>query len=312
MKQPCKRLNINALLTEEVRGNFQRTLNHQLEELSKPSEGPPDVTTLTAEWESITNTILSTAKSTLGVMHKRHQDWFDTNRKEIHVILHEKNSAYKAHLQQPKSAAHYQRWIRIRSQVQHHLREMRNSWWKTKAQEIQEHANNNNIRPFYEALKSVFGPSRRSFCHVKDSSGTLLIKERDGILSRWAEHFNTLLNKRNPSDTSFLDSLPSLPPITCPDNTPTLTEVRSAISGLKSNKACGMDHLPAEVLSTGERISMSTCMPSSAKSRALAESLNNGRMPAFLPYTKTKVTAPTVVIAVASRCYQLVARCWPE
>jgi len=73
-------------------------------------------------------------------MHKRRQDWFDANWKKIHVILHEKNSAYKPHLQQSKSVAHYQRWIRIRSQVQHHLREMRNSWWMTKAQEIQEHA----------------------------------------------------------------------------------------------------------------------------------------------------------------------------
>jgi len=149
-------------------------------------------------------------------MHKRHQDWFDANRKD--AILHEKNSAYKAQLQQPKTTVPYQRWIRIRSQVQHHLREMRNSWWMTKAQEIQENANNNNIRAFYEALKSVFGPIRRSFCHAMDSARTLLIKERDGILSRWAEHFNTLLNKRNPSDSYFLDSLPSLPPITYLDN----------------------------------------------------------------------------------------------
>jgi len=123
----------------------------------------------------------------------------------------------------------------------------------TKAQKILEHANNSNIRALYEALKSVFGPIRRSFCRVKDSSGTLLIKERDGILSRWAEHFNTLLNKRNPSDSSFRDSLPSLPPITCLDNAPTLTEVQSAISGLKSNKACGVDHLPVEVFKYGEK-----------------------------------------------------------
>jgi len=106
---PCfKRLNTNALLSEEVRRNFQRTLNHQLEELSKPTVGPSNGPKLTAEWKSITDTILSTARSTLGVMHKRHQDWFDASRKQIHVILHEKNSAYKAHLQQPKSAAYYQ------------------------------------------------------------------------------------------------------------------------------------------------------------------------------------------------------------
>jgi len=74
MKQPCKRLNTNALLSEEVREIFQRTLNHLLEELSKPSEGPSNGQKLTAEWESITDTILSTANSTLGVMHKRHQD----------------------------------------------------------------------------------------------------------------------------------------------------------------------------------------------------------------------------------------------
>ena len=229
-----------------MRENFQRTLNHQLEEPQKTSEGPSNGPKLTAEWESVTDTILCTTKSTLGVMHKRHQDWFDANRWEIHVILYEKNSAYKAHLQQPKSTAHCQRWIRILSQAQHHLREMRNSWWMTKAHKIHEHANNNNIRAFYEALKSVFGPIRRAFCHVKDSTGTLLIRERDGILSRWAEHFNTLQNKKNPSDTSFLDSLPSLPPITCLDHASTLTEVR-ATSGLQSNQACGMDHLPAEV-----------------------------------------------------------------
>jgi len=210
IKQPCKRKTTNALLSEEARENFQRTLNHQLKELSKPSEGPSNGPKLSAEWESITDTVLSTGKSTLGVMHKRHQDWFDAIRKEIHVILHEKNSAYKAHLQQPKPAAHYQRWIRIRSQVQHYLCEMRNSWWMTKADEIHEHANNDNTRAFYEALKSVFGAIRRFFCHVKDSTGTSLIKERDRILSRWAEHFNTLLNEKNPSNTSFLDSLPSL------------------------------------------------------------------------------------------------------
>jgi len=90
MKQPCKRLNTNALLSEVVRGNFQRTLHHQLEELSKPSQGPSDGPTLTAEWESITDTILSTTKSTLGIMHKRHQDWFDASWKEIHLIPHEK------------------------------------------------------------------------------------------------------------------------------------------------------------------------------------------------------------------------------
>jgi len=40
MKQPCKRLNTNALLSEEVfsthiESSFQRTLNHQLENLHR-------------------------------------------------------------------------------------------------------------------------------------------------------------------------------------------------------------------------------------------------------------------------------------
>ena len=115
-----------------MRENFQRTLNHQLEEFSKPSEGPSNGPKLTAEWDSIMDTILSTTKSTLGVMHKQHQDWFDTNWREIHIILHEKNSASNAHLQHPKSTAHYQRWIRICSHIQQYLHEMRNSWWMTK------------------------------------------------------------------------------------------------------------------------------------------------------------------------------------
>jgi len=49
---------------------------------------------------------------------------------------------------------------------------------------------------------------------------------------------------------------------------------------------------------------MSTCMPSSAKFGALAESLNNGRMLALLRYIKTKVTASTVADASIFAIYK--------
>ena len=80
------------------------------------------------------------------------------------------------------------------------------------------------------------------------TDGRILTGKQD-VLGRFREHFDTLLNGE---DTEAQDNDPS---ILGDDGrevaTPTLEEVKKAISSLKSNKAPGPDSIPAELLKHG-------------------------------------------------------------
>jgi len=94
-----------------------------------------------------------------------------------------------------------------------------------------------------EKCRAYIAPCGASFLakcdYVKSKDGNTLIKYREGILSRWAEHLSELLNHINPTDPTFVDlldkgrvswvdQLPQLPAIPLPDldTTPSFHEVR--------------------------------------------------------------------------------------
>jgi len=74
-----------------------------------------------------------------------------------------------------------------------------------------------------------------------------MITDRAGILSRWAEHFNSVLNQVSQFDDTVLSEIPDwdvddglLEP---PDN----AEVARAVGQLSPGKAAGADGLPPEL-----------------------------------------------------------------
>ena len=78
----------------------------------------------------------------------------------------------------------------------------------------------------------AFGPTNKSLAPVRATNGDL-IKDKTGILSRWAEHFSDLLNCVHPTDPSFIEAIPQLNVIHELDMQPTLGEVQKAIASLK-------------------------------------------------------------------------------
>ena len=124
---------------------------------------------------------------------------------------------------------------------------MKNDWWTNKAAEIQGFADTNDQQHFYDAIKCSYGPTRNSQAPLRSSDGTSLIKDQQGILTRWTEYLTGLLNHRNPADATFLDNLPDLPPVNQLDATPTFAEVHKACKSLKNNKSPGPDGLPGEL-----------------------------------------------------------------
>jgi len=113
---------------------------------------------------------------------------------------------------------------------------MENKWWIERAQEIQQYADANEVQKFYQAIKAVHGSVQNVMHPVKSKDGSTIIKDQQGILSRWAEHLSELLNCMNPHDPNFTDQLPQLPVIPDLDLTPSLHVVSIAVCGSRITK----------------------------------------------------------------------------
>ena len=78
--------------------------------------------------------------------------------------------------------------------VQTGLRDMQDSWPSSKADEIQSFADRKYMKKVFDALKTVYSPkSSETTPFLSDE--TSLLTDKEAILKRWAEHFDSVLNR---------------------------------------------------------------------------------------------------------------------
>ena len=71
---------------------------------------------------------------------------------------------------------------------------MQDSWLRKKADEIQSFADRKNMKTFFDALKTVYGPQSSGTTPLLSADGTSLLTDEETILKRLAEHFDGVLN----------------------------------------------------------------------------------------------------------------------
>ena len=124
---------------------------------------------------------------------------------------------------------------------------MQDSWLKQKAEEIQNYADKNDMKHFYDAIKTVYGPQPASSSPLLSADGQKLLTEKAHILDRWAEHFDAVLSRSSHINEEAINRLPQNTINLNMGNPPTLSELEIAIHQLSSGKAPGADAIPAEV-----------------------------------------------------------------
>ena len=124
---------------------------------------------------------------------------------------------------------------------------MQDSWLSKKAEEIQSFADRKDMKKFNDALKTIYGPSSSGAAPLLSADGSTLLTDKDVILKRWAEHFNSVLNCPSSVNDNAINRLPQIECNVLLDEFPTVTETRKAIQHLLSCKAPGTDAIPAEV-----------------------------------------------------------------
>ncbi|VDM03283.1 unnamed protein product [Schistocephalus solidus] len=146
-------------------------------------------------WCRLRDTIQSTALDVLGHTRRQHQDWFDEKDRATNALLVEKNQLHKAYVDRP-TAANKTAFYRSRRLVQQRLRQMQDAWMTRKAEEIQEYA--------------VYGPPVKSIAPLLSADGRTLLIGKTQILTRWAEHFQSVLNQPSTISDAAIDRLPEV------------------------------------------------------------------------------------------------------
>ena len=93
------------------------------------------------------------------------------------------------------------------------------------------------MKKFHDALKTIYGTKSSGATTMLSVDGSTLLTDKEAILKRWAEHFNSVLNRPSSinEDADFHRCNVLL------DEFPTVMETRKAVQQLSSGKAPGAD-----------------------------------------------------------------------
>ena len=101
---------------------------------------------------------------------------------------------------------------------------MKDSWLRKKADEIQSFADRKDMKKFFDALKTVYGPQSSGTTPLLSADGTSLLTDKEAILKRWAEHFDGVLNRPSSINDEAINRLPQVECNPLLDELPTVGE----------------------------------------------------------------------------------------
>ncbi|CAM4293297.1 unnamed protein product [Leuciscus chuanchicus] len=208
-----KRLDVSKLRVDSCHINFCQTLSNRLSTLDNQAAINVEET-----WSKIRDITYNTAAEVLGFTTSKHKDWFDDQDVEAQALL---NTMHTSHLAwvNDKSSTAKSAYTRARNTAQTCLREMKNRWWQSKAEELQSAADRHDMKTFYHGLKAVHGPLRAGSTPVLAIDGTLLTDKAE-ILRCWVDHFQLVLNQPAAFDDSVLGDIAQWPTASDLDDTP--------------------------------------------------------------------------------------------
>jgi len=230
--------------------DYQQRLQESLTETLQPLEERHTTSSAQEQWTDIKNATYKAASEVLGHTTSKHKDWFDDQDVAARALLDAMHSTHLEWINDKSSTDKKSAYTRAKQHAQVKLREMKELWWKTKAEELQSAADRHDMKAFYAGLKAVYGPRETGCAPVKSLDGCL-ITDRKEALARWVEHFQSVLNQKSQFDSQVLSELPQWATATHLDDIPTVQEIQHALKEMSSGKAPGIDGIPAEVLKYG-------------------------------------------------------------
>ncbi len=246
------KLNAGSLRNLETQEKLRSAFHDALSDVDNDSDENEikAPTSINEQWATLRDQIVSIAEETLPARKKKEADWFAENVVSLEPLLNAKKRAYAAHIQRPMRATTAKLKTAI-SALKKETRTCQSRWVQEKAQMIQQCADQNDMKGFYELINEIYGPTHKSFASLKTADGTLLLTDQQEVLFRWGEHFEELLNRPSTVDEEIIDSVPARPLVNAAEIEPSLAEIVTIIKNLKNGKSPGDDGIPPEIFKYG-------------------------------------------------------------
>ena len=106
---------------------------------------------------------------------------------------------------------------------------MQDSWLSKKAEEIQSFADRKDMKKFHYALKTIYDPKSNCATPLLSADRSTLLSDKDAILKRWTEHFNSVLNLPSSVNDNAINKLPQIECNVLLGEFPSVTETKKAI-----------------------------------------------------------------------------------
>ena len=103
---------------------------------------------------------------------------------------------------------------------------MQDSWIRKKTEEIQSFADGKDMKKFHYALKTIYGPTSYGATTLLSADRSTLITDKEAIVERWAEHFNSVLNRPSSINEDAIVRLPQTECNVLLDELPTVVETK--------------------------------------------------------------------------------------
>ena len=175
-KKVPKRLDVSKLKQDGKRQAFINDIYSRLDAMELTSDDQEENVTV------FRDTVHSSAMDSLGPISRcKHQDWFDENDEEIQGLLEEKHEEHMAYLNDTSSVSNKAAYLNICKTVQTRFRDMQDSWLSIKADEIQSFADRKDMKKFFDALNTVYGPQTSETTPLLNVDGTSLLNDKDGL-----------------------------------------------------------------------------------------------------------------------------------
>ena len=98
-----------------------------------------------------------------------------------------------------------------------------------KAYEIKSFADRKDMKKFFDARKTVYGPQSSGTPPLLSADGSSLLTDKVAILKRWAEHFDGVLNRPSSINDEAINRLPQVECNPQLDELPTISETVKGI-----------------------------------------------------------------------------------
>ena len=240
-----KQYNTILLKDPAKQREFQLKLTNKFEALQNLQE--EDEVSIESIWETTKDVITSTCEEVIGHRKRNHKPWITPEtlrkveeRKRMKAVVN--NSRTRA-----AKAKAQEQYTKSNKEVKKSIKEDKHRYFENLATEAEQAAGSGNLKQLYDITRKLSGKYSKPERPVNDKHGNP-ITTKEGQMNRWAEHFESLLNRSNISNAPDIQPAETDLNINC--ERPTKQEIRKAILRLKNGKATGPDHIPAEALKT--------------------------------------------------------------